>query len=190
MRARERKTERERERELCTDTVLVHETDEVSLGEQVRLRRRPLFELELVRFELFADLEIGQVIAVPLVVDVNVEIVSLSHDETFLMSTEREEKRGQPKSTARAERLKRRGKRLPFAEKCSPAISISTVVSLPRAFFEQHPRNLLTMSSYTRLSSPARLLTYEVGWIGGWALSFFLPLRGRSNPFAFTKLSR
>ena len=60
----------------------------------------------------------------------------------------------------------------------SPLTTTSTLVSCPSASFEQHAKNRLVINSYTRLSFLARLPACAVGWIGGCALSFLLPLRG------------
>lgn len=97
---------------------------------------------------------------------------------------------------------------LPHAENCSPAISISTVVSAPTAGFETHARKWRTTSSYnfcgnlktmnikakfrvsfkksgkqsclTRWSwlHPASPAENFVGWMGGWALSSCPPPLG------------
>lgn len=164
-----------------TDLVLVHERDEVRLGEQRRLRRLALAQRELVGLEALADLELGEVVSVPLVKDVDLEVVALADDEACEESSP-----GVSRAPVFPEDDDERG--APLAEKTSPAMSISTVVSSPRAFLEQHPRKRRTMSSYTDFSSPLRLLTCAVGWIGGCALSFFLPLRGRSKPLLLSRL--
>lgn len=70
-------------------------------------------------------------------------------------------------------------KSLPLVEKNSPAMSISTVVVLPSALVEHEARKRRVTSSNTRFSSPARSFELDVGWMGGWALSFLRPLRGR-----------
>jgi hypothetical protein len=61
-------------------------------------------------------------------------------------------------------------------------MSISTVVVFPSASLEQLARNLRTTNSYTRFSSPLVSFVQAVGWMGGCALSFLRPFRGRLKP--------
>lgn len=73
--------EKRRSKGARTDAVLVHERDEVGFGQQRRLRRDALLERQFVGLEALADLKLGEVIASPLVVDVDVEVVALADDE-------------------------------------------------------------------------------------------------------------
>jgi hypothetical protein len=65
-----------------TDAVLVHQADEVCFGQEVGLCCCSLSKLEFIGHEAFADFEVGEVVSVPLVVDVDVEVVALADDET------------------------------------------------------------------------------------------------------------
>jgi hypothetical protein len=87
--------------------------------------------------EPFVHLKLGQVVPSPFVVDVDVEVVAFADDQTCHSS-------GQ---LGRTDVCEAKGGSKPFAEKASPAISMSQVVSRPFAFFEQQPRKRLTMSS-------------------------------------------
>lgn len=83
------------------------------------------------------ELELGQVIPSPFVVDVDVEVIAFADDKTCYSSDQ----------LGRIHAFEARRSSEPFAEKPSPAISMSQVVSRPFAFLEQQPKKRLTMSS-------------------------------------------
>jgi hypothetical protein len=66
-----------------TDAVLVHERDEVGLGQQTRLRRLALLKLTDVGYKCLADLEVRDGRRRPAVVRVDVEIVAREDDQAW-----------------------------------------------------------------------------------------------------------
>jgi hypothetical protein len=65
-----------------TNTVLVHESDEIRLGKKVRSRCRPFLELANRGHELLSFLEVWQIGIGPLVIRIHIEVVSPKNDES------------------------------------------------------------------------------------------------------------
>jgi hypothetical protein len=65
-----------------TNTVLVHESDEIRLGEEVRSRCRPFLELAYRGHELLSFLEVWQIGIGPLVVRIHIKVVPPENDES------------------------------------------------------------------------------------------------------------
>jgi hypothetical protein len=66
-----------------TYTVLVHETDEISFREQLGRRSCSFLHLDRRGHERLSHLELGEDVAVPLVVDVHVEVVAMLNHESY-----------------------------------------------------------------------------------------------------------
>lgn len=158
-----------------TNTVLVHKRDEVGLGQETWRRCLTLFELTHVRHKRLSDVKVRDGRRCPAIVRVDVEVVSGEHDEACVPA----QRRRNP--TSALDLFVKFGQNAPEVENVSPAMSITTVVVRPSASDAQLARNRRTTNSYTRFSSPVAVPVQAVGWMGGWALSFFLPLRGALN---------
>jgi hypothetical protein len=65
-----------------TDTVLVHQSNEIRLGKEVRSRCHPFLELAYRGHKLLSFLEVWQIGIGPLVVRIHVKVVSPENDES------------------------------------------------------------------------------------------------------------
>jgi hypothetical protein len=69
------------DRGVGADPVLVHESDKVGLREQLGLCGRALLQLAGVRDKLLPNLEVGELLARPLVVRVDFQVIASKDNE-------------------------------------------------------------------------------------------------------------
>lgn len=67
---------------VCTDAVLVHQIDEIRLSKVVRRCCLAFSKLADRRHKLLAVLKVRHMRALPAVVDIDIKVVALEHDET------------------------------------------------------------------------------------------------------------